>query len=342
MVRSGPADPSVGLMDDAYFTSRKDIIDFFNNLLHMNLTKIEQTATGAVACQLMDYVFPGSVPMKRVNWEARSDFQFLENYKILQAAFTKNNVQKYVDVDRLIRAKYQDNLEFCQWLKAFFEHAAVDLRGEYNSVSRRAVGKGGKNLQAHFLPRSGGETRSQSSYNLSSCCTGFKSSRSFPSSHKAPVKNTPSTSCGTSAHINRDTIGSVGSHCRTNRTWGAQQSQDRGADAILMKKKSELLKKNAELDIMLERVEKERDFYFEKLRGIEVMLQVHEENAGASDANELTDNIFKVLYAKSEDNVVVNDDGKLQGNISHLENENNLLIDSSEGILDESIIPGEF
>jgi microtubule-associated protein, RP/EB family len=46
----------------------------------------------------------------RVNWEAKSDYEFVQNYKLLQVAFTKHGVQRHVDVDKLIRAKYQDNL----------------------------------------------------------------------------------------------------------------------------------------------------------------------------------------------------------------------------------------
>jgi RP/EB family microtubule-associated protein len=108
------------LMDAAYFLGRRELLDFFNELLHLNLTKIEQTASGAVACQLADYIFPGSIPMQRVNWEAQTDYEFFQNYKLLRAAFNKHNVRRHIDVDRLVRAKYQDNLEFCQWLKAFF------------------------------------------------------------------------------------------------------------------------------------------------------------------------------------------------------------------------------
>jgi len=37
---------------------------------------------------------------------------------MLQNAFDKANIKKWIDVDKLIKAKYQDNLEFMQWLKA--------------------------------------------------------------------------------------------------------------------------------------------------------------------------------------------------------------------------------
>jgi len=301
MVRSDRVDPTVGLMDSAYFTGRKEIIYFFNNLLHMNLTKIEQTATGAVACQLMDYIFPGSVPMKRVNWEAKSDFQYIENYKLLQAAFTKHNVQKYVHVDRLIRGKYQDNLEFCQWLKAFFEHVCIDPRANYKPVTRRIIGKGGRNLQPHFCPQG-----------ISEKVFVHKTFVTSPSSQKAPLKKSTFTVSRTSLLANK-----VGSNkdppCIKNKVLASQKSQlrDTGTriiDSSGIKKKSELLKKNSELSLILEGMEKERDFYFEKLRGIEVILQMHEGSAEISDVNNLIAKISRVLYSKLDVDISDNEE----------------------------------
>ena len=85
------------MMDGAYFTSRNELLTFLNTLLDLNLSKIEQTASGAVACQLTEYIFPGSVPMSRVNWAAKSSHEYVGNYKLLQNAFNKNKIQKHVD-----------------------------------------------------------------------------------------------------------------------------------------------------------------------------------------------------------------------------------------------------
>jgi RP/EB family microtubule-associated protein len=50
----------------------------------------------------------------------------------------------------------------------------------------------------------------------------------------------------------------------------------------------------SELRLEMEGLEKERDFYFEKLRDIEVMLQEVEDKG---EGTTLTASIFKVLYA---------------------------------------------
>ena len=67
--------PVIGQMDDAYFVGKKAILDWLNQLCHLNLLKIEETASGAVALQVFDALFPGKVPMKKVNWGARTDVE---------------------------------------------------------------------------------------------------------------------------------------------------------------------------------------------------------------------------------------------------------------------------
>ena len=53
-------------------------------------------------------------------------------------------------------------------------------------------------------------------------------------------------------------------------------------------------------------VEKERDFYFGKLRDIEVLLQANE-----AKKTPLTENILKILYASEEEKVHIDDNGNL-------------------------------
>ena len=58
---------NVGMMAPAFFVGRKQILDWLNATLSMQLEKIEETASGAVACQLLDAIFPDAlVPMAKV------------------------------------------------------------------------------------------------------------------------------------------------------------------------------------------------------------------------------------------------------------------------------------
>ena len=58
------------MMDAGYFVGRKEIVDWVNETLQLSLSKVEQTASGAVACQLLDRIYPGKVPLSKVNWDS--------------------------------------------------------------------------------------------------------------------------------------------------------------------------------------------------------------------------------------------------------------------------------
>ena len=88
-------------MDPAYFLGRKAIIDWLNTTFQFNLSKIEETASGAVCCQLLDAIYPGEVSVQRVRWDAKSPHEFIDNYKVIQSVFEKKGVDKYLGEWRL-------------------------------------------------------------------------------------------------------------------------------------------------------------------------------------------------------------------------------------------------
>merc|ERR1719195_1911592 len=65
-------------------------------------------------------LFPGSVAIKRVKFDTKLEHEYIQNFKLLQASFTKLNVDKAVQVDRLVKGRFQDNFEFAQWFNKFF------------------------------------------------------------------------------------------------------------------------------------------------------------------------------------------------------------------------------
>lgn len=326
---SRTADAAVGMMDTAYFVGRGELLDFFNDLLDLQLAKIEQTASGAIACQLTEYIFPGSIPMSKVNWEAKADYEFVNNYKLLQKAFSKHTVQRHVDVDKLIRAKYQDNLEFCQWLKAFYDQSGV-VREDYDPSAVRAKGKGGKKYNELLqktaakhgskpLPaaRARGAARvtpapaSTTPRTTVRPATTTTQKTTAPKPRTTPAARTTTTKAPLKASENRNppTVN------RNTPTVGSTQPTKATADEELVKKNAELEAKIQELETTVMELEKERDFYFGKLRNVELMLQVKQDlNFEGCELEGVVGSVFKVLYATAEEDVEVAEDGEIVPN----------------------------
>lgn len=58
----------------------------------------------------MDMLFPGSVPMKRVKFRTNLEHEYIQNFKILQGAFKKMNVDKVRRRNQHHEARHQTNL----------------------------------------------------------------------------------------------------------------------------------------------------------------------------------------------------------------------------------------
>ena len=125
-----------GMMDNAYFIGKTEIIKWINETLKMNITRVEQACTGAIYCQLIDCIFPNKVKMNKVNWKAKLETEFLNNLKIMQQALISCKIQKEIDIQRLAKGRYQDNFEILQWFKGIFDNIKPDL-SNYDPIKRR-------------------------------------------------------------------------------------------------------------------------------------------------------------------------------------------------------------
>ena len=89
--------------------------------------------------------------MKRVKFTTKLEHEYIQNCKILQASFNKVGVDKVsiknkklnlllpllqvVPIEKLVKGRFQDNFEFVQWFKKFFD---ANYSGEeYDPVAAR-------------------------------------------------------------------------------------------------------------------------------------------------------------------------------------------------------------
>ncbi len=62
------------------------------------LENISKASNGALACQIMDVIYPGIIEMDRVIWSAEQEYEFVNNYKLLHSSFLKKNILKSLPV----------------------------------------------------------------------------------------------------------------------------------------------------------------------------------------------------------------------------------------------------
>lgn len=238
---------AIGIMDGAYFVGRNELLQWINSTLGLNLNKIEQTASGAVACQLLDALHPGCVALAKVDFNAKNDYEYINNYKILQAAFTKLAIDKHIEVNKLIRARPLDNIEFMQWLKSYFDSHSNGQNLNYDAAARRASSKTGG------VKGASGKQRVP----LSSAATTANINGAAPARSASIAKKNPGT---------RQFGQAVGSAASVS----SSGSQETGMAAQVQ----EAAEQVTELKLKVDNVERERDFYFDKLRDIEILCQM--------------------------------------------------------------------
>merc|ERR1719189_1820417 len=170
-------------------------------------------------------LFPGAVNLKKVKFNTKLEHEYINNFKVLQNSFKSVNVDKIIPVDKLVKGRFQDNFEFIQWFKKFFD---ANYGGQEPAASRAA-------------PRPAG-----------------------------------------------------GAVARATNGSGSAAAQAQIED---------LNNQMVELKLTVEGLEKERDFYFGKLRDVEVMCQECEGSGGEVVRKKVLD----ILY-QTEDGFAVPDE----------------------------------
>ncbi|PWY92354.1 hypothetical protein BO70DRAFT_305738 [Aspergillus heteromorphus CBS 117.55] len=228
--------------------SRQELLAWINNLLQLNMTKVEQCGTGAALCQIFDSIFM-DVPMSRVRFNVNTEYAYLQNFKVLQNVFAKHQVDKPIPVESLTKCRMQDNLEFLQWTKRYWDQHYPG--GDYDAVSRR---------KASGAPPAGGAGPRAGATSASATRRG----------------TTPTVAAGR-----------------------APRSASGAASAANV---SALTSEIATQKEAIAGLEKERDFYFAKLRDIELLLQsaIEADPELEKEEDTLVKHIQGILYSTED------------------------------------------
>lgn len=286
--------PALGMMDSAFFVSRTDLLSWLNGSLQLNVTKVEQCANGAVYCLIVESCHPGTVAMKKVNWNARQDHEFIPNYKVLQAAFQKLGIEKHIDVDKLIRGKPQDNLEMLQFMKYWADSTGVNPSFDPQEC-RRGMAR---------LPE--WAVRGKSILGERNRCTRMTTPRPRARYQDVHVAKGKEAICSA-----------------TVVPWAKTAPAAPKVNAELQQRKLQV----AELHTTVDALQAERDYYFRKLREVEVVCQRLEErrdnNESLPNIENLKNQIKDILYAKDDEDerpdATPLRPGRPQGNMNDLQ-----------------------
>jgi len=260
--------------------SRHDILTWVNDSLQAGYSKIEELCSGSAYCQFMDMLFPGSIILKRIKMSTQLEHEYINNFKQLQSSFTKMGVDKIIPVEKLVKGRFQDNFEFVQWFKKFFD---ANYQGqEYNAMEAR----GGEPLG------SGSGLKKPS---------GIGSAKPAAAPAK-PASSSPKQPVQPAARPLQQTQSKPSSVVKPQLKPSNARPAQTGSSGDLAKIE-ELNTQVSDLRINIEGLEKERDFYFGKLRDIEVLCQEHE-----SENLVIVKQIMEILYA-TEDGFAPPEDG---------------------------------
>jgi len=233
-------------------------------------------------CQILDAIYPGKVPLGKVNFDAKTEYEYVANYKVLQTVFDQQQITKHVDVARLIKGKFQDNLEMLQWIKQFFDShyggQPYDARAR-REEARQLYRKGHKHAGA-------GLKRPEESSSVSPA---------KPVAAAAVAKLAPAAAARPAAKL--------AAAKPAARTAASAKKSTGGDDA------AELTAQLSKLTVTIEGLEKERNFYFGKLREIEILAQEPDASDAAAvaaaaaehaDVQAFKKQVLAILYATDD------------------------------------------
>ena len=330
------------------------------------IDKIEQAATGYTYCEIVNKCHPNSIAMSKVkfinsnNLSNNDHDSVMKNYKLLQSAFIKNKIDKHFDISKLMKGKFQDNLQFLQWFKNYYysifplytnkgliefnnilnsSHSNIEFEENksynsnyicsslnlnninskkiYNSNSKKLCIKDNKKQENTNNKNNNKENKninnnSNNNNNNSFLTNKINSAKKFVSCEiKNQINSNLNTNIDESKSIvfnnkNEDNYESIIKEYDNELVNSKKENED--LSKIIIQQNKEIESNNniiVDLRKVINLVQKERDFFYSKLRDIEAL--VHYDNININ-------NIQKILSSDVELEVIpkLNDNNKVE------------------------------
>ncbi|CAI2376920.1 unnamed protein product [Moneuplotes crassus] len=134
---------------------RLELLAWLNDFIETDYTKLEQCADGVGYAQIIDAIHPGVVPLYKMDFNARHKEDFVRNLNLLDRCLNRLKISKTIPVDQISKAKFQSNMEFVQWLYSYTTKTAPNAAMFYNGYEKRVQAyckqKGIKDLNDHYM-----------------------------------------------------------------------------------------------------------------------------------------------------------------------------------------------
>ena len=226
---------------------RLELLAWINEILETDYPKVEMLCDGVGYAQILDAVQPKSIQIFKLNLNPKGENDNLRNLKLIEDCLHKLKFYHKMEPAKLSKGRFSDNVEFLQWLHQYANKTKPNLSSEYNGFDRRlAIYK-----RQHRIP----EDESNFPLNI------------LP--HLIPNRPMNLEKFNTKSDLN-----------------GQRLAQLRDLVASLEQELTNQVMNYRLLQEDISQVEEERNFYFNKLRQIELLMQ-NEEAETASTIMEI-------------------------------------------------------
>ncbi|OMJ69159.1 hypothetical protein SteCoe_33176 [Stentor coeruleus] len=116
---------------------RLELLSWINEMTESDYPRIEALSDGIAYCQLIDLLHPKTVALIKLNFYPRSEDDNYKNLKVLEDAMIKLRSKRTIDTAKLSRSKFPDNMDFLQWLYQYWLQNKDSVEERYPAYAKR-------------------------------------------------------------------------------------------------------------------------------------------------------------------------------------------------------------